>query len=285
MQVARIRNQSAYNEYKNKNAGLLKTIWQREKNISEAKKNTSFTIRGFSYPAEAMVDFQVDYLYSDGIEVNWRERVVCPVTGLNNRLRGCIHLIDFELGLRSYHDIYIAEQVTPLYIYLKNKFPQLIGSEYLGEDKAPGFVNEQQLRHETATDLSFKNESLDAYLSFECFEHIPDFKKAFAETARVLRPGGKFMWSVPFAELEYENIIRSYIDENGEVRHILEPEYHGDPVSEKGILCFTHFGWEMLEQVKSQGFKDAYAFLYRSEIFGYLGGEQILFVAEKSGDA
>jgi len=282
MQVARIRTLEAYKEYKLKNAEALKDAWLKEKALSEAKKNTTFTIRGFSYPAEEMVDFQVDYLYSNGSDINWRERVICPVTGLNNRLRGCIHLVDFELGLRPWQHIYIAEQVTPLYDFLKKKFPDLTGSEYLGDDKQPGFVNENGWRHESATALSFTNASMDAYLSFECFEHIPDFRKAFAEAARILKPGGKFMWSVPFADTEYKNIIRAIIDNNGQVKHLLEPEYHGDPVSDKGILCFTHFGWEMLDQVRAEGFSDVYALLYRSDIFGYLGNEQILFIAEKS---
>jgi len=246
-------------------------------------KGNQFTLRGFSYPAKDMVDFLVDYNYSDGVNINWRERLVCPVTGLNNRLRGCIHLIDCELGLRTYHDIYISEQVTPLYTYLRNKFPNTIGSEYLGEDVEPGSVNKNDLRHETAINLSFEDESLDCYMSFECLEHIPDFIKAFSEAFRVLRKGGKFFWSVPFANLEYENIIRAFVGEDGKTYHILEPEYHGDPVggSSKGILCFTHFGWQMLDQVKDAGFNDAYAFLYHSDVFGYLGGEQVLFIAEK----
>ena len=281
MQVARIKSQEGYFDYKNKNAEWSKLNWLKEKRLCEKHKNTSFTVPGFSYPAEAMVDFMVDYQYSDGVSVNWRERMVCPVTGLNNRLRGSIHLIDFELGIRPYHTIYLSEQVTPLYSYLQKKFPQLIGSEYLGDDKAPGYINEKKLRHESATQLSFDNESLDCYLSFECFEHIPHYRKAFSEAARVLKKGGKFMWSVPFADNVYENIMRAFIDENGKICHILEPEYHGDPVAEGGILCFTHFGWQMLEQVKNSGFSAAYAFLYRSEIFGYLGGEQMLFIAEK----
>ena len=282
MQIARIINQTQYKDYKSKNDELLRAVWIKEKQLSRSHYNKPFNIRGFSYPAENMVDFQVDYLYSNGDEVNWRERLVCPVTGLNNRLRASVQFIDAELGLRPSDAIYIAEQVTPLYTYLKKKFPGLIGSEYLGEGVAPGFVNEKDLRHESATELSFENESLDAYLSFECLEHIPDFKKAFSETSRVLKKGGKFMWSVPFVPMEYENIIRAFVDDNGQIHHVLEPEYHGDPVSDKGILCFTHFGWQMLDQVKEAGFDKAYAFLYRSEIYGYFGGEQVLFIAEKN---
>ena len=282
MQIARITNQTQYQAHRSKNEELLRSIWVKEKQIGRLHYKKPFTIRGFSYPAGNMVDFQVDYLYANGEEINWRERVTCPVTGLNNRLRACVQFIDAELGLRPNDSIYIAEQVTPLFNYLKTKFPGLIGSEYLGENVQPGFVNKNKVRHESATNLSFKDASLDAYLTFECLEHIPDFKKAFAEASRVLKKGGKFMWTVPFVALEYENIIRAFVDENGEVKHILEPEYHGDPVSDKGILCFTHFGWQMLDQVKQAGFDNAYAFLYSSEIYGYFGGEQVLFIAEKN---
>lgn len=280
MQISRIRNQEEFNNYSDKNIIRSNFIHEFENKLS-AGKGKEFTIRGFSYPAKDMVDFRVDHAFSDGININWRERVVCPISGLNNRLRACIHFIDFELGLRDDNDIYIAEQVTPLYAYLKNIFPNIIGSEYLGHGYQPGSMNGKKLRHEDAANLSFNHEALDCYISFECLEHIPDFEKAFSEAFRVLKTKGKFFWSVPFAKFKYENIIRSFEDSNGHIQHILEPEYHGDPVSSNGILCFTHFGWKMLDQMKYVGFKDAYALIYWSDIFGYLGGDQILFIAEK----
>ncbi len=281
MQVARIRTLEEFTDYRNRNAARLQHIHDKEMKLAAANRQRVFHLRGFSYPANEMVNFLVDYNYSDGVHINWRERLVCPVTQLNNRLRASIQLIDFELGICPYHDIYLAEQVTPLYAYLKKKFTGLTGSEYLGPDQPPGAVNQQQIRHEDATGLSFSNESVDCYLSFECLEHIPDFKKAYAEAARILRPGGKFMWSVPFVNLQYENIIRAELSPGGEIHHLLEPEYHGDPVGEGGILCYTHFGWQMLDEIRAAGFKDVYAFLYWSDVFGYMGGEQVLFVAHK----
>jgi SAM-dependent methyltransferase len=280
MITARIKNLEEFNDYRGKNQDIYDKISQIEDSLIPQGKQ-SFIVKGFSYPAKEIVNFLVDYQYSDGKRVNWRERVVCPITGLNNRLRACIHLIDFELGLRPYHNIYIAEQVTPLYTYLKKYFPKITGSEYLGDAMNPGSVDKKGLRHETATSLSFADGSLDAYLSFECIEHIPDYNKAFSEAARVLKSDGKFLWSVPFANINYDNIIRAFVGEDGKTYHVLEPEYHGNPVSGEGILCFTHFGWQMLDQVKKEGFREAYALLYWSDLFGYLGGEQILFIAKK----
>jgi hypothetical protein len=61
----------------------------------------------------------------------------------------------------------------------------------------------------------------------------------------------------------------------------MEPEYHADPMNEEGCLCYQNFGWAMLKELIHSGFKDAYAMLYWSKEFGYLGVEQILFTAKK----
>ncbi len=113
-------------------------------------------------------------------------------------------------------------------------------------------------------------------------EHIPDYSSALKEAFRVLKPTGKFLFTVPFNKQSEKKIIRAKINEDGSVHHILTPEYHGDPVnSEKGCLCFYHFGWELLDELRNVGFKDAYALTTYSKEYGYLGGEQIFFVAEK----
>ena len=88
------------------------------------------------------------------------------------------------------------------------------------------------------------------------------------------------MWSVPFIASFPSNSVRARIV-NGLIQHDLPPEYHGDPLSDKGVLCYQHFGWEMLGQIKTAGFSDAYAICYYSTEFGYLGGEQFMFVAVK----
>lgn len=54
---------------------------------------------GYSYTAERQVDFEVDFLYANAGRINWRERLVCPLTGLSNRLRASIHLADSEPGM------------------------------------------------------------------------------------------------------------------------------------------------------------------------------------------
>jgi SAM-dependent methyltransferase len=279
---ARIRNIIEFHKHWDDNAHIYERIHEIEENL--AKQNgREFSVKGFSYPAQCEVNFLVDYLYSDNIHINWRERVVCPKTKLNNRLRGVVHFLDFELHPNNTSHIYIAEQITPLYTYLKSKYKNIIGSEYLGSSFKATETDHRGLRHEDATRLSFADREFDIYLSFECFEYIPDYMKAFSESYRILKNGGTMLFTTHFAANDTKNIVRATMSADGTINHILPPEYNGDPVNESldGILCFTHFGWEMMEQLKSVGFKDAYAITYWSDSLGYYDGGQFLFCAVK----
>ena len=279
MKIFRIKSFEEYQDHVERNRKNYKLMNQYESGITHGA-DREFTVKGISYPANQYVNFKVDYLYSDGQRINWRERLVCPITGLNNRLRCCIQLFDFELTPYPDNVIYITEQITPLFSFLKGKFQNLTGSEYLGNNLTPGIVR-NNIRHEDMTELSFEKETIDNYLSFECFEHIPFYKKAISEVYRVLKPGGVFLGSFPFNCNSYQNLIRAKIDEKGNIVHLMEPEYHGDPVNKKGILCYTVFGWEILDEFKQAGFNDVYSIFIWSDMFGYLGGEQIFFIGRK----
>ncbi|HEY9076230.1 MAG TPA: class I SAM-dependent methyltransferase [Anaerolineaceae bacterium] len=245
------------------------------------QKYQEFYIQGFSYPAKKEVQFLVDFKYSSNNQINWRERVVCPITGLNNRIRATVHIFETDVIPSANDCIYITEQVTPLFKYLSAKYPDVIGSEFLGNNIAGGFISENGIRHEDLTNLSFSNEQFSCVVSLDCLEHIPNYIDAFAECFRVLKPGGKFIWSVPFLSNSEKNLIRAKLNKDGSIEYFLPPEYHGDPVGSGGILCFTHFGWNMIDEVKHVGFSDTYAIFFWSSYYGYLGGEQVLFIAIK----
>ena len=50
--------------------------------------------------------------------------------------------------------------------------------------------------------------------------------------------------------------------------------------SSDGILCFQHFGWDLIGLLKDIGFKDAYAVIGYSIELGF-ASPQIIFIAEK----
>ena len=279
MRLHRVRSLDEYHNHLKRDAVELN---QHKLFLEQLVLNREFPFvyNAYSYTAGKESELIVDLNHSNKGEVNWRERLGCKATHFNNRMRAACQLYDIEIEPYYNDSIYITEQLTPMYSYFKEKFPNTVGSEYLGDDIALGSINHVGLRNEDLTRLTMDNEKFDAVISFDVFEHIPNFIDAFSECYRVLKAGGRLFWTVPFIFNSRENIIRSVIKE-GELVHILEPEYHGNPTTNSKILCFQHFGWAMLDDIKKVGFKDAYAVLFRSEEFGYLGFNQAVFVAIK----
>ena len=107
-------------------------------------------------------------------------------------------------------------------------------------------------------------------------------RRAFEECLRVLRPGGRLLFSVPFLSLRQETLVRAVLAEDGSITHLQPPEYHGDPCCAEGCLAFYQFGWDLLDLLREIGFSQVRGCLYWSEGFAYLGRDQLVFVARKS---
>ena len=229
--------------------------------------------------------FFSDYKYAnivEGLKVpNWREQMFCLYCLLGNRQRAAYHLFVNHCLPDKSTAIYITEQHTVYYRMLKSRFPHTVGSEYLGTAVAPGEADRRGRRNENLCDLTFPDASFDTVLTYDVLEHIPDYMSAILEVYRVLKPGGHLMISVPFSPPSRDTIVRAKLDSDGVVEHILEPEYHGDPIKNKGCLCYYHFGWALLDDLRKAGFSDVGAIFYWSQKYGYLGGEQVMIYAKK----
>ena len=285
IEITKLDSFKTYQEYeqKSKNEYLERNDYEKSLLTSEEK----FEVRGICHSCKKEVNFLVDYwncYHENGLKIpNWRERLVCPECQLNNRMRLSLHLIEELKHDLSNSKVYIAEQTTQTYRKLQNICEELVGSEYIGNSIPFGTKNSDGIRNEDFTNLTFGKEEFDLVLSFDVFEHIYDYKKAFAEAFRVLKNGGSLLFTVPFDRNSELNITRANLKNDGSIEHLLAPEYHGDPMnSSEGCLCFFHFGWEMLNDLKEVGFDEAYSLFCYSKEYAYLGGDQVFFVANKN---
>jgi len=118
-------------------------------------------------------------------------------------MRASIHLLMKIIAPTRESRIYATEQSSPLYIYLHKCFPFLQGSEFAQDAALMGENNSKKLRHEDLTQLSFPTHSFDVILSFDALEHIPDYRSAFAECARTLKPTGKMLFPCRSTQIAY----------------------------------------------------------------------------------
>lgn len=175
----------------------------------------------------------------------------------------------------------MTEQITPLYSLVSKLYPAgVVGSEFLG-DTVPLGESRDGVRNEDVTALTFADGSFDAVCSCDVLEHVFDYKAAFQELARILKPTGWMILSVPFLHCP-DTLVRARLREDGSFEHLLPPEYHGDPLNSEGCLCVYHYGWDILGFLKNAGFSWAGVVAYWSKEYGYMGlGEQVLIIARK----
>ncbi len=278
-----IKDYQEYLQYRSQFSAVINDRIQKEKSLPRGREN--FLINGFCFICNSNVNFNVDYNHAITFEgevlPNYREHLSCSKCGFNNRMRAAIHLLETKTEVNTESFIYITEQITPLYRLLKKRHKNIMGSEYLGLAILYGDINQQGVRNESITKLTFPDNNFDAILSFDVLEHVPNYLDGFKECLRILKPEGRLLFSVPFTGLK-QIITRAIVKDDGTIEHRLPPEYHGDPLTNEGCLCFHHFGWELLDELRDVGFSDVYALLYWSEEWGYLGkGEQIIFTASK----
>ncbi len=262
----------------------------KELTISQAHGGAeSYHLPGYCRVCEREVDFLIDR-QCGAVDVqdtwlpNWRERMVCPCCGLNNRQRMMAFTARNEV--RRYRDrrpsVYLMEQVTPIYHWMTTSVPQAhyIGSEYLGGNVKPGNII-SGIRHEDVEQLSFSDGSFNLIISNDVLEHVVNPQKALKEAFRILQPRGSLLMTVPF-HLDRDRSEQRVQVVDGKLHHILPPVYHGNPVSDEGSLVFTDFGWSFLQDIYDAGFVKAELHFYWSDVYGHLGEGQHYIRAVKA---
>lgn len=220
---------------------------------------------------------------------NWRERMVCPGCKLNNRQRAILYVIKGAVAARGPRpdtplSLYAMEQITPMFRWLEEHLSHVscTGREYMGEDLPSGTIVDGPMpgiRHENAEALSFSDQRFDFISSNDVLEHVNQPARVLSEAYRVLKPDGDVFITIPFHFTEKTVRRAELID--GTLRHLLPPEYHGNPLSEQGSLVFHDYGWDFLDLMRAAGFQDVSFCTYWTDRYGHLGPMQCYFYGKK----
>ncbi len=185
----------------------------------------------------------------------------CPRCRSFSRKRHVLkHLLEREGGLRSLRDlarrglnedVYSAGATDIMARFLGGD-PRFHCSDYLEDvprgEPLPGGGTCQDLEK-----LTFPDDSFDVVITEDVLEHVRYPERAFAEIARVLRPGGAHIFTVPL-RLDRPTLERVEPREDGEDRLLTEPEYHGDPLR-GNIIAYRTFGNDIFERLGRHGFE------------------------------
>ncbi len=263
------------------------STWESEDDAALPPDSFAFGVPGFCAICDESVDFVATTAWSTTdatgkIKINWREHLICPNCNMRNRLRAALHFAIQRFGMEAENRIYITEQFGSTYRWLRGRFKNVTGSEYLSPKRASG-SRMLGITHQDVENLSFPRDSFDNILTFDVMEHVPDHLAAFESFARVLRPGGRLVMTAPFTIDKYDTTVRAMVHSNGQIEHFMPAELHGNPTDPiNGALCFRYFGWDTLERLIEAGFAEAKVHVYHNANLGYRGGAQTLISAIKA---
>lgn len=217
---------------------------------------------------------------------NLRESGSCSRCASQNRRRQMAWMLRHELGLPMAGKlvlpdgmaIYNTEANGPLHDALKPHRGYQC-SEYWGDKTGHG-ETVGGVRNEDLQALGFADAAFDIVLSSDVLEHMPHPYQAHSEIFRVLKPGGRHIFTVPYGEaMPRDDVRASMVD--GKTLQRAEALYHNDPVRPgDGILVWTIFGLEMLVRLNEIGFETEWWRLHEP-LFGIVGPGNNVFVARK----
>ena len=108
---------------------------------------------------------------------------------------------------------------------------------------SPGSVADG-LRHEDIMALTFQDASFDVVITSELFEHVSDPLAGFSEVRRVLRTGGRHIFTVPMVP---DTLTASRTQQPA--------VYHIDPLRPEGTVVITDFGDDLPDLLRPLGFE------------------------------
>ena len=166
----------------------------------------------------------------------------------------------------------------PASSFFKDSFKNYSSSQYLPETQCGSCHN--GVRCENLEALTFEDNEFDLFITQDVMEHVFNPEKAFSEIARVLKPKGMYIFTVPYSRDNEQTEFRAKMKENV-IDYIKEPQYHKNPVDPDGSLVTVDYGRDLPRLINE--WSGLYTTIYRTidKYYG-LDGEFIdVFVSEK----
>lgn len=214
----------------------------------------SAAVGHFSMPVRACVSCErpTRFLVS-GTESRSIRCLSCKSTAISLATVAQIQKLPLEPATSA---VYELSYHGAVHRYLKQRFARFECSEYFGPPA--GGVRVNGVRNEDVQKLSFEDSCFDLVSCTEVFEHVPDYLAGFSEVCRVLRPGGWFVFTVPFFDAESTQAICRLTPQGG-LQWVGAEEYHDSQVTGVGTVpvFWHHSKRQILEDLRKVGFREA----------------------------
>jgi SAM-dependent methyltransferase len=129
-------------------------------------------------------------------------------------------------------------------------------------DQPPGCKLSDGVVNQNLERLTFPDASFDIVITSDVMEHVRLDEAAHREIARVLVPGGDYVFTVPHFTDRDETVTRVEVHDPADPSrdvHVLAPEYHGDANATGGVLVYRSYGRGLQRELSRFGLRVEYA--------------------------
>jgi len=197
---------------------------------------------------------------------NFRETYICHNCGSQSKKR--ILALALNKFCPNWHFLTIHESSPQAnYIFFK-RCSKYSTSQYYPNERLG--INVNGFRNENLEKLTFENNSFDIFVTLDVLEHVYNPEKVFSEIARVLKPGGIHIFTVPIENMLGKTEIWAKPDENGKPIFLKTEEWHGNPISSEGSPCTMHYGYDIVDMIKKSSGMETLIYRDLNEINGVI---------------
>ncbi|MDT0556027.1 class I SAM-dependent methyltransferase [Patiriisocius hiemis] len=137
------------------------------------------------------------------------------------------------------------------------------------------------IRNEDLEKQTFDDESFDLVITSDVMEHIYNPELAFKEIHRTLKPGGAHIFSVPLINRFKPTQRWAKKGKNGEPIFLFEPEWHGNPIDQKGSPVTMHWGYDIVDFIEEHTGANCEILYYDDLNYGIRAEFREIIIAKK----
>lgn len=262
----RFRSLGEFQAYRRDFQSVLDGRWLHEQSL--ASDQELITIEGTCSfclsPARFAANPSRGERLANGLRLpNWREELACDCAArLINRRRAVLHFLESEVGLHDWTQALALGQHVVVAEHLRARVGALTHLRRL--ERSGKDAGKRGFR------LDAPDRRYHLAVALDVIQNVPPLDELLGELARVLVPGGSFVFTVPFRHEAPKTT--SYVSHLLRLGRELPPEFHAE---------VHEIGWDVLDRLQSAGFSEVGAYLYWSEEFGFLGPFNFVFLASR----
>ncbi|MFT3729156.1 MAG: methyltransferase domain-containing protein [Terricaulis sp.] len=137
-------------------------------------------------------------------------------------------------------------------------------------------------RNENLGAQTFGDSIFDIVVSEDVMEHVNEPADCIREVYRTLAPGGVYIFTAPTLKDLTATARKARYSSDGTVEFVGEPEYHKNPIDERGSPVTFHYGYDFPDLIRSWAPFDTRVVRFNDRRHGVIGEFTEVYVCAKA---